>query len=151
MRGGCAWVPGCQAQAVGHASLCVRHESRYGHGTAQESDACMDAPTPRFSLPTTGLSESSPRDISQSTDYAREAEEAVGMYPLAECHMYCTAYSHKSESRSNRYEASRICQRSIMSSVGIVFNVGLRWGVKLNPGGRARCGSCQRRIVSSRS
>jgi len=41
----------------------------------------MDALVPRFSLPTTVLTESQPRCISQSTDYAREAE-AAGLEPL---------------------------------------------------------------------
>jgi len=44
----------------------------------------MDVLVPRFSLPTTVLTESRPCCISQSTDYAREAEEAVGLLPPGE-------------------------------------------------------------------
>src|SRR5260370_32820465 len=45
----------------------------------------MDALVPRFSLPTTVLTESWLRHISQSIDYAREAEAAAAL-ARAECH-----------------------------------------------------------------
>jgi hypothetical protein len=47
--------------------------------------AWMDALFPRFSLPTTMLTESRPRRIAQSTAYAREAE-ATGLPVQVECH-----------------------------------------------------------------
>ena len=43
---------------------------------------------PRFSSSTTVCTESRPRRISQPTAYRREAKEAVGIYPLAECHCH---------------------------------------------------------------
>ena len=47
----------------------------------QETDACMDALVPRFSLPTTVRTESRPRRISQRIAYRGVAEEAVGLQP----------------------------------------------------------------------
>ena len=49
---------------------------------------CMEIVFPRFSSSTTVCTESRPRRISQPAAYRREAEEAVGIYPLAECHSY---------------------------------------------------------------
>ena len=53
----------------------------------QETMVCMEIVFPRFSSSTTVCTESRPRRISQPAAYRREAEEAVGMYPLAECHL----------------------------------------------------------------
>ena len=50
----------------------------------------MDAPPLRFSSSTTGDTESQPRCSSPSLAYRGEAQEAVGMYPLAECHPIIT-------------------------------------------------------------
>ena len=71
---------------MGYASLCVRHERTNGHGTAQETRVCMEIVFPCFSSSTTVCTESRPRRISQPAAYRREAEESVGIYPLAECH-----------------------------------------------------------------
>jgi len=80
-RCGCAWFPRRQLQAVGHSSLCTGHETGHGPGTAQETDAWMDALSPRFSSSTTIRNESRPRRISQRIAYRREAKEAVGFSP----------------------------------------------------------------------
>src|SRR5260370_18404146 len=52
-------------------------EPATGMAPRRKQRAWMDALVPRFSLPTTVFIESQPRCISQSTDYAREAEEAA--------------------------------------------------------------------------
>ena len=76
-RDGCSDFPGCQPQVVGHSSLCARHGSRNGHGTAQETMVCMETVLSCFSSSTTVGRESQPRCISQPTAYRREAKEAV--------------------------------------------------------------------------
>ena len=61
-------------------------EQGNGPGTAQEPDARMDAPPLCSSSFTTIGTESRPRCSSQSIAYRREAKEAAGLSPLAECH-----------------------------------------------------------------
>ena len=61
---------------VGHASLSERHESSNGPGTAKANRRHGWMPCFSFSLPTTVFTESRPRCISQSTDYARETAAA---------------------------------------------------------------------------
>ena len=48
----------------------------------------MEALFPCFSSSTTMRTEPEPRSTAQSIAYRGEAEEAVGIHPLAECHCY---------------------------------------------------------------
>ena len=76
-----AGVPGSQdANRKLWAILPFAHgmEPATGMAPPRKQIAWMDALVPCFSLPTTVLTESRPRRISQSTDYAREAE-ATGL------------------------------------------------------------------------
>jgi len=75
-----AGVPGSQdANRKLWAILPFAHgmEPATGMAPPRKQRAWMDVLVPRFSLPTTVFIESQPRCISQSTDYAREAEEAA--------------------------------------------------------------------------
>jgi hypothetical protein len=77
----------------------------------------MEALFPHFSLPTTALTESQPRCISQSIDYAREAEEAARLPVAAECHslVYHARYcSELAQERGRGQQGQTLVERSKM-------------------------------------